>query len=1178
MANNSIFSNSPYFDDFDETKNYLKVLFSTNNPLQARELNTIQSIFQNQLKQFANNIFKNGTRVSNARSNIVNYTRLYVTYLPFQNFKEGMYLIGRESNQKANFITIDDNQNIICDLVGSNLYKTQSSFFQDEEIMIYDANNNYLASTYTINDAVFHDKCKVFIIDDGIFYYDGYFIENKKQMMIIDPTLLNYEIGFSVVRQIVSANYDASLLDNNENPIAYKRIGADRFRIRLDLNIRYTDGNTANKPLQLFEEFVDFIPLVNIKDGYAFSIIDQTQYAKLGDYIAQRTYEESGNYVLNPFKMQLMEHKATTETDANGLSVDGLEENYVVKLQPSTAYVKGNRISIKDNIYLVGQKSRDTFKKSGFIFHVNENAYVRAIPTQSSSVYPNKIDSSIINDDSIISIFDDEIGSNNLPQGNKIGEMKISDLRLENSNNSIYRYYVSDISFIAGKGIKDAKSIANTSNNFQANLYDDEKFNYPTIYNKLNNSLLIDLGKTNIKSLRSIDNPQTGSTIFVKRKKYSTLIDSNGVATFRTNSGEYFINPSKSTIFVLTDSNNLSSSISINQNNIVFNNQTITINALNAFSGKTLSMIIDVSVMAQFEKTKTTKSYSETFNDIKQMSYTLSKSDIISFKVFKKNIIDQSLLDITDKFTLFNGQTDYAYINGVINRKNSLTTEEQNENATNFQLLIQYYYFEHSGNSGYFTVDSYIDIDYKDIPIYYSSNNIEYRLENSIDYRPLVLNNQIVNPSIVFSPNSSIITDLEYYLPKIDLVCAHKNNYFVIIKGTSSENPIPPTSFNDDYIELYQLNLPAYVRNVNEISKKLINNKCYTMADIGNLENRLSNVEYYTSLNLMEQNVANLQIKDVNGLNRFKNGFIVDNFQDFQAADLFNSEFKAAIDPDRNELHPSFKARNIKLKLVNTNGKNINNVIMIPYEHFLLLKQEFATNPASINPGFVFNKIGKIELFPNNDTWSNSEVEEKTINVDTGLTSALTAFQEAYRAKHTYGAWQLQNTTIQDTNLNSETTISTATNAVQQIVNSNNSPVNNYTISNNIVVDTSTIATTRTTFNETTTQTFKRDGITIEERQTKYSVGTAVTGAQLSLYLRSIDVQFHAYDMLPNTIVFPLFDDIRVDQYCRPINGVFGDLLITDENGELWGVFRIPANTFFAGQKIFKLISNPNGD
>ena len=54
---------SPYYDDFDSSKNFLKVLFKPGYPVQARELTTLQSILQNQVESFGSYTFKEGTMV-----------------------------------------------------------------------------------------------------------------------------------------------------------------------------------------------------------------------------------------------------------------------------------------------------------------------------------------------------------------------------------------------------------------------------------------------------------------------------------------------------------------------------------------------------------------------------------------------------------------------------------------------------------------------------------------------------------------------------------------------------------------------------------------------------------------------------------------------------------------------------------------------------------------------------------------------------------------------------------------------------------------------------------------------------------------------------------------------------------------------------------------------------------
>ena len=58
------FNITPYYDDFDEDKNYLRTLFRPGRSVQARELTQIQTALQNQIEKFGNHIFENGTVVA----------------------------------------------------------------------------------------------------------------------------------------------------------------------------------------------------------------------------------------------------------------------------------------------------------------------------------------------------------------------------------------------------------------------------------------------------------------------------------------------------------------------------------------------------------------------------------------------------------------------------------------------------------------------------------------------------------------------------------------------------------------------------------------------------------------------------------------------------------------------------------------------------------------------------------------------------------------------------------------------------------------------------------------------------------------------------------------------------------------------------------------------------------
>jgi len=54
-------TDSPYWDDFDESKNFHRILFNPSRSVQAREMNQLQNILQNQVEKFGDNIYREGT-------------------------------------------------------------------------------------------------------------------------------------------------------------------------------------------------------------------------------------------------------------------------------------------------------------------------------------------------------------------------------------------------------------------------------------------------------------------------------------------------------------------------------------------------------------------------------------------------------------------------------------------------------------------------------------------------------------------------------------------------------------------------------------------------------------------------------------------------------------------------------------------------------------------------------------------------------------------------------------------------------------------------------------------------------------------------------------------------------------------------------------------------------------
>ena len=79
-------------------------------------------------------------------------------------------------------------------------------------------------------------------------------------------------------------------------------------------------------------------------------------------------------------------------------------------------------------------------------------------------------------------------------------------------------------------------------------------------------------------------------------------------------------------------------------------------------------------------------------------------------------------------------------------------------------------------------------------------------------------------------------------------------------------------------MQLAEVRLPAYLYNTDDAEVSMIDNRRYTMRDIGNLEDRVENLERFTSLSLLELSTESLRIEDSEGNNRFKSGIFVDDF------------------------------------------------------------------------------------------------------------------------------------------------------------------------------------------------------------------------------------------------------------------------------------------------------------
>ena len=296
-----------------------------------------------------------------------------------------------------------------------------------------------------------------------------------------------------------------------------------------------------------------------------------------------------------------------------------------------------------------------------------------------------------------------------------------------------------------------------------------------------------------------------------------------------------------------------------------------------------------------------------------------------------------------------------------------------------------------------------------EIPEVFIDNDKYFDLRDSFDFRPYCANTVAittvstsapVNPpeptnSTKFdttfdkkfpAPQSDCTAVLEKYLGRIDAVVVNSNNDFRVIEGISSASPKTP-DIPDHSLIINYLVIPPYPslpeiksKGTTEFLNKKISNikftnkrqqrysitlpiddggrkysqpKRYTMKEIGSLERRIADLEYYATLSSIEDKVNNLQIESSTDptINRFKFGFFVDNFTTTDYSELSDPTYKASI--HSYELYPARKQIQIKYKINAKDAETTSCIngqkIILPSTRKQLISQNIATTATTID-------------------------------------------------------------------------------------------------------------------------------------------------------------------------------------------------------------------------------------
>lgn len=1181
------FNKSPYYDTFNENDNYAKVLFKPGYDVQARELNESQSILQNQIAKIGNHLFKNGSKIAGCSTAFIeyDYARLNDVQdgkpLKLTQFNDKKILVvGQTTQIEARIVDVTEKDDtkpptLYLTYIKSGSDGIQQTFLPGEEVAFLDEHKVEVGKatircpscpnsdlTDNDNDIPPTGKSKFFNVEDGTFYYNGTFTKIASQHLIIENYLkksdkgetvsdMMYRVGFNVVESIVTVDEDEGLFDPALGYPNYTAPGADRHKIEMVLTIR---------PYEESSDESGFILLAKSRQNHVIEYKkDDTEYGEIMKEMARRTYETNGDFTVTAWRAKFYNELKKNANDSLGWSVDGKDENFVAILNPGLGYVKGYRINTMSDTVVVGKKARDTKKVRGVTATLIErpNLLVEIEDSTSVSYLNHTIQTPLSNQR--FNIQDDG--------GQVIGSFMAYDLQ-RIGNEKLFKIYIYNLNLIKGKVLSEARKVVLTDGSFTAKVYEDTKLQNPN-----NTSLIFPLGVANIKTIRDNDNNNNGNTVVEIRKRLTGITDTDGTITFNTATNESFISPLMSTPTVWVGSNPDGKLVNITASNHEYSPTTLTLKLGHEHASQNISVIAVIRKTNQQENTKTLTRHAYT-TDVAPPAEKGSVFELPHCDGYKidtiKLVSGGKETDITSEYDFDNGQTDEFYTPAKIIRNvyRKITTDDR--------LLISYYYFEHSGTAGFFTVDSYaqlvndvnLNLEYSDIPSYTTTNGQTFRLAECIDFRPLKRLSSDV--PVVAMPyfNSTMSFDIEYYLGRADLLMVNTQGKFYLKQGVSSDNPTLPEK-DVDAMPIYEIHIGAYTYSMADIKTRFINNRRYTMRDIGTIDERVKNLEYYTSLSLLEQSTLNMSIKDIDGRDRYKNGFLVDNFKNYYSSDVSHPEFKCGIDRRTGRLTPSFKSDNVRLVYNEALSKNMvrrGNMILPEYEHDKFMGNMFSTTTVSINPYFIFKKHGNVSLSPNIDTWSDDEHLPNIVsNVDVGVDAFRQLADRAGITGVERGAWVQQNQST--ARVDAGTTESTT----------NVGGVNVTRINRNVDVVTST---TSTRTNVVTSVHPKTQSIDIED------ITKDVT---IQPYVRSRTIQFYATDMKPNTQLYAFFDGIDVTKHCMRLPNendnnntklsMFGGAeLTTDENGTIIGMFRIPAQTFFNGEKKFVLTNNPKND
>lgn len=360
----------PYYDDYDATKEYYKVLFKPGFAVQARELTTLQTMLQKQIARFGKHVFEEGSIVlpggfnlmtANTEAGPVHYVKVKDTDNSNNVVNINQFLnasvTGQTSNISAEISFVADgseaNSNtktIFVDYKSISSSNSSITKFQPGEVLVANSIGNLVVMNTSPTGTG-----SAFSIFEGVFFAKDHFIQFETQSIILNRynDKPSCKVGFSVSELITDYADDTSLLDPALESSNYSAPGADRLRLSPTLSV--VDINDPVGP-------PNFVTLFTVKDGILQTTFERPQYNILQDELAKRTYDESGDYYVDGLAVTLREHLDDGTNGGYKTSANGGNANLIsVQVASGVAYCKGYEVGIPPGVttYLSTDKALD---------------------------------------------------------------------------------------------------------------------------------------------------------------------------------------------------------------------------------------------------------------------------------------------------------------------------------------------------------------------------------------------------------------------------------------------------------------------------------------------------------------------------------------------------------------------------------------------------------------------------------------------------------------------------------------------------------------------------------------------------------------------------------------------------------------------------------------------------